>query len=441
VTVATAGGTPTANFSFTTSGLTANFTDSSTDSGGSISSHSWTFGDGGTSTATSPSHTYAAAGTYSVAETVTDGVSGKTSTKTSSVTVASSGGNVLQNGVGVAISDSVVNHQQNWTMTVPAGATNLLFAMSGGTGDADLYVKFGSAPTLTSYDCRPYITGNNESCPISPAQAGTYYVMVNTYAPYSGATLKGSYTAPGGGGTPTANFTFTTSGLTATFTDSSTDAGGSISAHAWTFGDGGTSTATSPSHAYAAAGTYSATETVTDGVSGKTSSKTSSVTVSGGGGGSTQLLVNPGFEGSSAPWSETAGVDCSTGCSGESAHGGSGFAWLDGYGSAHTDTVSQSVAITAGKTSATLQYYLHIDTAETGTTAYDTLKVQVYSSTGSLLKTLATYSNVNAATGYAVHTNDVSAYIGQTVTIRFTGTEDTSLQTSFVLDDITLTVH
>jgi hypothetical protein len=57
------------------------------------------------------------------------------------------------------------------------------------------------------------------------------------------------------------------------------------------------------------------------------------------------------------------------------------------------------------------------------------------------LKTLATYSNVNAATGYAVHTNDVSAYIGQTVTIRFTGTEDTSLQTSFVLDDITLTVH
>jgi hypothetical protein len=67
--------------------------------------------------------------------------------------------------------------------------------------------------------------------------------------------------------------------------------------------------------------------------------------------------------------------------------------------------------------------------------------VQVYSSTGSLLKTLATYSNVNAATGYAVHTNDVSAYIGQTVTIRFTGTEDASNQTSFVLDDVTLTVQ
>jgi hypothetical protein len=65
----------------------------------------------------------------------------------------------------------------------------------------------------------------------------------------------------------------------------------------------------------------------------------------------------------------------------------------------------------------------------------------VYSSTGSLLKTLATYSNVNAATGYAVHTNDVSAYIGQTVTIRFTGTEDASNQTSFVLDDVTLTVQ
>jgi PKD repeat protein len=188
--------------------------------------------------------------------------------------------NVLQNGVGVTIADGTVNHQQNWTMAVPAGATNLVFTLSGGTGDADLYVKFGSAPTTSSYDCRPYVSGNNETCTMSPVQAGTYYVMVNAYAAYSGVTLKGSYTAPGSGGTPTANFTFTTSGLTANFTDTSTDAGGTIGSHSWTFGDGGTSTATSPSHAYAAAGTYSVTETVTDSVNSTTSSKTSSVTVS-----------------------------------------------------------------------------------------------------------------------------------------------------------------
>ncbi|MES2312032.1 MAG: PKD domain-containing protein [Pseudomonadota bacterium] len=246
-----------------------------------------------------------------------------------------------------------------------------------------------------------------------------------------------------GGGTPVANFTDTISGLTVNFTDSSTDTGGTISSHAWTFGDGGTSTATSPSHTYAAAGTYSVTETVTDSVSGATNSKTASVTVSGGGGGSSQLLGNTGFEsGTASPWSMSSGVLCSNStCSGEVAHAGTWFAWLDGYGSAHTDTVSQSVAIPSGKTSATLSYALHIDTAESGSTAYDKLNVQVLNSSGTVLATLATYSNVNAASGYTVHTANLAAYIGQTVTIKFTGTEDSSLQTSFVLDDVTLTVQ
>ncbi len=435
------GGTPTANFSFVTSGLTATFTDSSTDSGGTIGTHSWTFGDGATSTATSPSHTYAAAGTYSVTETVTDSVNTTTSSKTSSVTVSSGGGGggtVLQNGVAVTGLAATIGNQLNYTMVVPAGATNLKFTMSGGTGDADLYVKFGSAPTLTTYDCRPYITGNNESCPIATAQAGTYYVMINSYASFTGVSLVGSYTA-GGTTTPTANFSVATSGLTATFTDSSTDVGGTITGHSWNFGDGTTSTTTSPSHTYAAGGTFSVTETVTDS-GGKTSSKTASVTVSGGGGGSSQLLGNTGFEsGTAAPWTMTAGVlDNSTG---EPAHAGSWKAWLDGYGSVHTDTVSQQVVIPGGKTAATLQYYLHIDTAETGTTAYDTLNVQVFNTSGTLLGTLATFSNVNAASGYQVHTASLAAYIGQTVVIKFTGTEDASAQTSFVLDDVTLTVQ
>ena len=192
---------PTANFSFTTNALVATFTDSSSDSDGTIASRSWTFGDGGTSTATNPSHTYASAGTYSVTETVTDN-GGATGSKTSSVTVSSGGGggSVLTNGVGVSISDATVNHQQAWTMVVPAGATGLTFTLSGGTGDADLYVKFGSAPTLSSYDCRPYVSGNSETCSIATAQAGTYYVMVNAYAAYSGVTLKGSYSTGGGGG-------------------------------------------------------------------------------------------------------------------------------------------------------------------------------------------------------------------------------------------------
>ncbi|MEO7324793.1 MAG: PKD domain-containing protein, partial [Dokdonella sp.] len=156
---------PVANFSFTTNALVASFIDSSSDSDGSIASRAWTFGDGGTSTATNPSHTYAASGNYSVSLKVTDN-GGLTNTKTSSVTVSGGGGggNVLANGVAVTGLTATTGNKLNYTMVVPAGGTNLKFVMSGGTGDADMYVKFGSAPTTSSYDCRPYVSGNAESC-------------------------------------------------------------------------------------------------------------------------------------------------------------------------------------------------------------------------------------------------------------------------------------
>jgi serine protease len=244
------------------------------------------------------------------------------------------------------------------------------------------------------------------------------------------------------GGQLTVGFSASTSGLTANFTDSSTDtySGGSITGHSWTFGDGGTSTATNPSHTYAAQGSYTVTETVTDNL-GHSASMSKSVSVSSTGG-SSQLLGNTGFEsGTATPWTMSSGVLCSnSSCSGETAHAGSWFAWMDGYGSSHTDSVSQSVTIPAGKSSATLAFYLHIDTAETTTTtAYDTLKVQVVS--GGTTTTLATYSNLNAASGYVLKSLNLNAYIGKTVTVQFVGTEDSSLQTSFVLDDVTLTVQ
>jgi serine protease len=187
---------PTANFTFTTSGLTANFTDASSDSDGSIASRSWNFGDDTGSTATSPSHVYAAAGTYNVALTVTDN-GGATNTRTQSVTV-SSGSGVLQNGVPVSGISGASGSLQYWTMSVPAGASGLKFTIAGGTGDADLYVRFGSAPTTATYDCRPYLSGNNETCNIATAQAGTYHVMLRGYSAYSGVTLTGSYGAGGG---------------------------------------------------------------------------------------------------------------------------------------------------------------------------------------------------------------------------------------------------
>ena len=252
----------------------------------------------------------------------------------------------------------------------------------------------------------------------------------------------------GGGGTnpppgsPVANFTDTVNGLTVNFTNTSTDTGGTITSYAWTFGDGGTSTSASPSHTYTAAGTYSVSLKVTDST-GATNTKTGSVTVSSSGGGSTQLLTNGGFESSASPWTVSSGAFCTNStCSGETAHGGTGFLWFDGYGQTHTDTATQSVTIPSGKSSATLTYYLHIDTAETTTsTAYDKFTVQVTNSAGTVLATVGSFSNLNKNSGYAVHTADLSAYIGQTVKIKFTGTEDSSLQTSFVLDDVSLTVQ
>ena len=275
------------------------------------------------------------------------------------------------------------------------------------------------------------------------AAGGTYSVTETVTDSGNGSTSSktSAVTVSASGGTPTANFTYTISRLTVNFTDTSTDSGGSIGMHSWNFADGSTSTAANPSHTYASAGTYSVSETVYDSVNNRSSTKTVSITVTAST--SSQLIVNGGFEtGSAAPWALTAGVLCSnSGCPGETAHSGSWFAWLDGYGFTHTDTATQTVSIPAGKTTATLAFYLHIDTQEVGSIAYDTLRVQVLNSSGTVLATLATYSNVNAASGYSLHSLNMNAYIGQTVRIRFYGQEDSSLATSFVIDDVTLTVQ
>ncbi|MCF3182041.1 putative Ig domain-containing protein [Streptomyces polychromogenes] len=181
------------------------------------------------------------------------------------------------------------------------------------------------------------------------------------------------------------------------------------------------------------AGTYNVTVTAKDTTNATGSASfTWTVTPTGSSCGASQLLGNPGFEtGSATPWTATSGVVDNG--SGEAAHSGSWKAWLNGYGSTHTDSLSQSVTIPAG-CHATLSYYLHIDTAETTTTtAYDKLTVTANSTT------LVSYSNLDKNTGYAQKTFDLSSFAGQTVTIRFNGTEDSSLQTSFVIDDTAVT--
>ena len=101
----------------------------------------------------------------------------------------------LANGVAITGLSGAKLDERLFTLVVPAGASGLTFATTGGTGDADLYVKFGSAPTASVYDCRSYKSGNTETCGIPVAQAGTYYVMVRGYSAYSGLSLVAKYTA------------------------------------------------------------------------------------------------------------------------------------------------------------------------------------------------------------------------------------------------------
>ena len=147
------------------------------------------------------------------------------------------------------------------------------------------------------------------------------------------------------------------------------------------------------------------------------------------------LLLNPGFESGAVSWTSSAGTI--TNSASRPAHAGTWKMWLGGNGVTTTETGSQSVTISATATAPKLSYWIRTDTAETGTTAYDTMKVQVVS--GATTSTLVTYSNVGTNATYAQKTFDLSAYKGKTITVKFLMTEDSSLQTSFVVDDTAVT--
>ncbi|MFC8719239.1 M4 family metallopeptidase [Kitasatospora sp. NPDC057198] len=140
-------------------------------------------------------------------------------------------------------------------------------------------------------------------------------------------------------------------------------------------------------------------------------------------------LTNGNFEQGATGWTQSA--NDITNSTQQQAHGGSWYAWMMGYGSAASETLSQSsVAVPAG--SPRLTFWLKVTTQESGSTAYDTLKV---SANG---QTLATYSNANASSGYVQKTVDLSAFAGQSVNLQFTGQEDAYLSTVFLIDDVSV---
>ncbi|MGB8635049.1 MAG: endonuclease [Rhodanobacteraceae bacterium] len=111
------------------------------------------------------------------------------------------GSNALQNGIAVTgIAASQGTFSSTYTVTIPAGASNLVIGESGGSGDADMYVQFGSAPDQSNFDCRPYLYGNEETCSFSAPQAGVYYVRLYGWQAFAGVTLEAAWDEPAGGG-------------------------------------------------------------------------------------------------------------------------------------------------------------------------------------------------------------------------------------------------
>ena len=170
----------------------------------------------------------------------------------------------LVNGVTLQNITGVAGSERYYTIDVPVGASNLQIAVSGGTGNVDLYARAGSAPTTSVFDCRSVNAGNAESCVFAAPGATTYYVMLHTSADYAGVALTAGYTVAAVNQNPVANFSAAANGLQVTFTDISSDADGSIASWQWLFGDGGSSTLRNPIYTYAAAGSYTVSLTVTD---------------------------------------------------------------------------------------------------------------------------------------------------------------------------------
>lgn len=235
---------------------------------------------------------------------------------------------------------------------------------------------------------------------------------------------------PGGSVTSTVNTT-TVSGdpQTVALSVSGAPSGVTATLNPTSVQSGSSSTLTVQVGASTAPGTYTLTVTGAGTVSHST---TYTLTVGGGTCTPRQLVVNGDFENGSSPWTATSGVI--TNQAGQTPHGGSYMAWLNGWGSSRTDSASQSLSIPSGCSRYQLSFFQHIDTDENENVAYDVFTVSVGG------QTLATFSNLDANSGYTQKSYDLSAFAGQTVTLKFNGVEDQSLQTSYVVDDVTLQV-
>ncbi|PYX87071.1 MAG: hypothetical protein DMG67_20005, partial [Acidobacteria bacterium] len=310
-----------------------------------------------------------------------------------------------------------------------SGSSTLTFSASGTATNGTANVTVTASGGGVTHTSTVALTVNPAAAPnftVSASPTSVSVVQVSSGTSTISTTISGGFNSAvslAASGLP--------SGVTASFSPASIAAPGN-----------GISTVTLSASGTATTGVANVTVTASGGGVTHTTTISLTVTASGGGGTTAQILGNSGFENgssNSAPWTASSGVINNS--TSEPSHGGSWDAWLDGYGTAHTDTLTQQVTIAANATAASLSFWLHIDTAETSTTtAFDTLAVQVRNSSGTVLSTLATFSNLSAAAGYQQRSFDLTSFKGQTIQINLLGQEDSQKQTSFVVDDFALNV-
>jgi hypothetical protein len=181
----------------------------SSDTDGTITDYQWNFGDGSSAIGAQVQHSFNQSGSYDVSLSVTDN-GGRTTSETVTVSVSTNGGGGLTSGVAVAnLSGAKANEQVFYIDTTQAN-TRVDVQLSGGSGDADLYVKKGAVPTLTDYDCRPYVGGNNENCDVQLASPGRVYIKIVGYSAYSGVSLVATNTVSSPNAFPKVNLSATT---------------------------------------------------------------------------------------------------------------------------------------------------------------------------------------------------------------------------------------
>jgi Phosphoesterase family/Bacterial Ig domain len=361
--------------------------------------------------------TQGSSGTTTISTTVSGGFNSAVSLSVSGlptgVSASSSPASIAAPGAG----NSTLTFTASSTATT--GTTNVTLTASGGgvthTTIVALTVNAAATPDFA-------ISASPASLSVTQGSSGSTTVST---------TLSGGFNS-----TVSLSASGLLSGVSASFNPASIAAPGS-----------GSSTLTFSAASTATTGTTNVTVNANGG--GVTHTATIALTVSASGGGSatTQILSNPGFENGSSnpsPWTVTTTQSTNrviNNTSSEPPHSGTWDAWLDGHGSTTTDSILQQVSIPSNATSATLSFWLHIDTAETTTTtAYDTLTLQVRNTSGTVLSTPATFSNLNHAAGYQQKTFDLTSFKGQTIQIFLQGKEDYTLQTSFVVDDFALNV-